>query len=165
MSRQTVKNVQIGQMASINSTEATLPEDVNATHRRRAELHIANSTVAASPVTETVIANPQRKGRVLAFTVVPPIAITANDTNYATISLSRKTGSGAAVNIAVANTQVAGGANALTALVPSAIALTANSVDFAANDVLFVAVTKTSNGVALTANTSAIAFCVDYEET
>jgi len=166
MSRATLKLVQVGQMKSLPTTDSADPtEDVGASHRRRAEIHIKDNSVAASPITESVIANPQRAGRVKSFTVCCPVGITGSDSNYTTVSLSRKTGTGAAVNIAVANSQLAGALNGATALVPVAIALTANSVDFSANDVLFVAATKTSAGVALSANTSAVTFCVDYEET
>jgi len=79
---------------------------------------------------------------------VPLAALTADNSNYATITVSKRTGAGGAVTVASVTTQITGSGN-WTAFVPVAIPISAGSL--AAGDVLTVAITKTGSGVVVPA--------------
>lgn len=133
--------------------------------RRQYVLDIANGT-AGTAVTESVIDHLRRPGLVKSITLTAPIAVTADNTNNATITVAKRTGSGAAQTIATIATSTTG-TNNLVAFVPFTIpasAFTAANTQLAAGDVLTVAIGKGGTGVALSAATSFFTVSVDIEE-
>lgn len=87
-------------------------------------------------------------GNVVAAVYIPISALTANNSNYLTITIFKRTAGGASVQLALVTTQITGSGN-WTAWVPVPIPITAPAV--AAGDVLTFTVTHTGTGVALPA--------------
>lgn len=152
----------VGEALAMNLTDPA--GTVKNSMRRTYSENYSDAATAGTAVTETVHANVQRAGKVVAAKLSAPIAVTANDTNYATVTVSKRTGAGGAVVIASRTTQITGGSGNIVAFVPVTLTLTAANQLLAAGDVLTVAVTKTGSGVALTAATSNINVTVDVEE-
>jgi len=113
-----------------------------------------DAATAGTAYTETVIfqavasATTVKKAR-----VALPVTATAHAANGAVITIAKRTGAGGATTIASWSTLTAA-QGTLTALIPGEMVLTVANVDMAAGDVLTLAITKPSSGVALTAATS-----------
>lgn len=149
----------------------------NAAHalsQRHRTVYFTDGGTAATAQTETPFAavdpaanltNWQIKQCSLIF----PIAITANNSNYATFTVNKRTSGGAAVQVAQNTTQISDGVLGANVVAFQAYNMTlsgtaANLVLAAATDVLTFAMTKTGTGVAVAAATSQ-AYCdVLYEE-
>ena len=151
---------QAAAMGNVSDPSAT----VLATRRRTYKGLVSDAATAGTAVTETVLFQAARPGIVKRCTFAAPIAVTAHDTTYATMTVSKRTGSGAATVIATQTTKITGGSGNLTAFVPITLTLTASAAAIAADDVVTILISKASTGVALTAATSYASFTVDVEE-
>lgn len=104
-----------------------------------------------------------KPGRVIGAKFIPDAALTANDTNYATLQLEKRDGlGGAAVVVASRTTQITGGGGNMAQLVnyPLVISTTVATTQFAAGAILTVSITKQGTGVAVPAGS----WAVDIEE-
>ena len=87
-----------------------------------------------------------------AVNILTNLAVTADDTNYATILVaSRPVGGGSGANISSNTTKITGGLGNLTAFVKYAGTITGANALVIATSSITVAVTKAAGGVALTA--------------
>jgi len=86
------------------------------------------------------------------FWFTPQVAITANNTNFATINIYKRTGTGSRVLLATLATTITGSGN-LSAFVP--VLIPPSSIPFTINagDVLSVEILKSGTGVAIAAAT------------
>jgi len=89
---------------------------------------------------------------------VPGAAVTASDTNYATITVQKRTAGGAATTIASGSTTLTVGTplGNFTAFVPVLLPLSVPNISLLASDVLTFNITKTGTGVVLPASTIAV---------
>jgi hypothetical protein len=78
----------------------------------------------------------------------PQLALTANDSNYATITVSKRTAGGAPVTIASCTTKTLGGGGTgnWTAFAPVAMTVAANAF-ISPNDTITITIGKTGTGV------------------
>lgn len=85
--------------------------------------------------------------------IVSGAGVTASDTNFATITVSKRTNGGAPVTLATATTKTSGsgGLGNITAFVPTKIPLSGSPVVSAA-DVVTVTVAHTGSGVSIPAS-------------
>ncbi len=145
--------------ARVNSgTMAASPDlVVNAKSTRYYQFLVTDFGIAGQAVTTTAIHMPV-KGKVVSVSMTAPLAVTADDTSYATITVAKQTGASAST-VAAKATKITAGSGDLAAAVPykfPAAAFTAANVQMAADDVLTVAIAKASSGVALTTTTSVV---------
>lgn len=115
----------------------------------------SDAATAGTAVTETVHANiTETSATVKKIMLSAPIAVTANGTNFATVTVSKRTGAGGAVTLGTFATS----ATSMVAFVPIVLTpgsgLTAANLKLTAGDVITVAIAKSGTGVALTAATS-----------
>jgi hypothetical protein len=166
--RETLKDFQISQLGGYAGQQGLSDADatVRHSHRRLYQVLVADAATAGTAVTETVLCTVPRASRVKVVQVATPIAVTSNDTNYATFNLAKRTAGGGSTAIATQTTRTSGsgGLGNLTAFAPNNLTITLAAVDLAAGDSLTVAIPKTGSGVALTAATSYVNFLVDLEE-
>jgi hypothetical protein len=80
----------------------------------------------------------------------PAAALTADNTNYATITVQKRTNGGAAVTIASANTKITGGTGNWTAFAPISVSLTAAA---SPGDTITYSISKSGTGVVVPALT------------
>jgi hypothetical protein len=135
------KQLEIARLVSSN--QLTNPaQPVSQSHQREVNTPIAN---LAAAVTETPIGVSQYAANLAVAALVGNLPWVANATDYNTITLSKRTGNGAAVVMAVANLQSVAG----TAYIPIAftVANAANAVT-AKGDIVTITNAKTGNGVA-----------------
>lgn len=125
---------------------------------------VADAATAGTAVTETIMGHVRRAGIVKSVTITTPIAVTEAAANTATFTISKRTAGGAASTIATGQTITTTGIGSFTAFLPKSISLTAANVVLAAGDVLTIAISKQSSGVALTAATSYVHVSVDVLE-
>lgn len=92
-----------------------------------------------------------RAGRVIAVKLLSTAALTANDTNYATVSLGKHDGAGGAVTtMASADTTTAGTGNWVAGTeINLTLSATLANTYFAKGDVLGFAIAKAGSGVAV----------------
>lgn len=135
---------------------------------RMVEVQVNDAATAGTAVTETVVATfpfASAGVKVLGCTFATPIAVTANDTSYATVTLASRDSAGAnALTIGSQTTKITGGTGNITAFKPYSLTLTAANVIVPQGGCLTIAVAKASSGVALTAATSTVNVTVFYEE-
>ena len=109
---------------------------------------------------EDAVGTSKYRAVVQSASIVPSKAAVANTTDYGVVTLSKRTGNGAAVTVGTANL-----ANvALVAFVPAALTLVSNiaNTTLAAGDVLTLTTVNTGNGVA---NNPACSFVFVLEDT
>lgn len=115
---------------------------------------LANIGNAAATLAETAIMSHVGSSRTIKrISITPTAGVTANDTDYATITLKKYDGAGgAAVTLATLVTNVAGGS--WTALVPKAVTLSATGADLVVtnNNVFTITIAKASSGVVIPAS-------------
>lgn len=110
----------------------------------------AQDAAAATATGETPFYRCYTAQRVLRCDILPTAALTANDTNYASILLKSEDGAGAgAETISTLTTKITGGSGDWTAKVTVPFTLTAANVDLSAGDILMVQITKAGSGVQL----------------
>lgn len=104
---------------------------------------VAADAAAATATAETPLGSIQVATTLSAIKITPLAALTANDTDKATILIQKRTGAGAATTVATLVTNLAGGS--WVAFVPKAIPISAGAV--LAGDVLTLSITKGGAGV------------------
>lgn len=167
--RETCKALLTSVLASNSDfSQATAAAEVSRQHQR-----VIKFTVNVNDNTITVALAEQPFERlpvackVIAVHVATPISVTANDTNFATFTVARRTAGAAGVTIATLSTAITGGTGNITAFSPVAITLsaTASNLVCAAGDELTLAITKTAAGIKLTdAAPACLALTVIVEE-
>lgn len=121
--------------------------------------YVTDGGTAGTAQTETAfwVNNTGSTVRVTGIKFVVPVAVTSNDTTYATFTVKYRTSAGAsAVTVGSQTTKTSGGGGSgdLTAFASNAIAITAGNEIVPVGGVLTVAVAKASTGVAIAAATS-----------
>jgi hypothetical protein len=163
MSIQALKNLLQGYISSNPSSVVSQETDVGALAQTQYTARIFDAATAGTAQTETPIGVVQDAGQVKAIYVQVPVAVTASDTDKATITIAKRTAAGASsATIATLVTNVAQGN--LVAQAAYSLTLTAANTRLAAGEVLTVAVAKAGSGVALTAATSEGKVTVVYEK-
>ncbi len=160
--REILKNAAYGRVGSAGFA-ADPSVVVRAKHTKHYQFLVTDFGVADRAVTKTAIHMPV-KGRVTAISITAPLAVTGNDTTYATITVAKATGTSAATIAAIATkATIAAGAIGTAANLAAAVpykvltnAFTIANMQMAADDVLTVAIAKASSGVALTTGTSVV---------
>lgn len=156
-----------GLQQNIATRDLALAE-VQRMRRRTVTIYVQDAATAGTAVTETVMLCCPAGGtiRVVSAKVAAPVAIAADNTDYCTFTVSKRTGAGSATSVSSADTRAAS-LNALAAFVPEALtnSTTAADLDLAASDVLTFKVVKSGSGKAICAATSYFACTVEYEET
>lgn len=144
-----------GLFSALDTTDEALLK--NLITRDKVECHVTDGGTAGTAQTET-FAYKNTSGTnqlVTGASFCAPVAITANDTTYATITVTKRdSAGGTAAVVATRTTQITGGSGNITAFLPIALTLTVANVVVAPNEVLTVLVSKASTGVAIAAATS-----------
>ena len=163
--RQRLKDVQIAQLASNERNMiGTARAAVNAAHIRTYNGRFTDAGTAGTGQGESPIGRVRNAGVVRSVNVSVPLAVVADNTDYISFTVSKRTAGGAAVTIASGTTQVSG-LGALTAFLPLALTLAAAAnLALAAGDVLTVTVAKGGAGKAMAAATTFGVVTVDVEE-
>ncbi len=153
------------QKAMIGSTPASSPAAaVNSAHERPISYAWTDyATVGTIAIGETGIYYARNKAVVKGFVFTPPVAITSNDTTYATITLRKRTAGGTGTSICAMATTTTGTGD-IAALTPVAGTLTASAVQLAAGDSLTLQLTKASTGVVCCGATSYANCTIHVEE-
>ncbi len=160
--REILKNAAAGRVGSSGLAVNPLTA-VSAKHTRHYQFLVSDYGIAGQAVTKTAIHMPV-KGKVTAISITAPLGVTGDDTSYATLTVAKQTGASASTIAAIATkATIAAGAIGTAANLVAAItykvltnAFTVANVQLAADDVLTVAISKTSSGVALTTATSVV---------
>ncbi len=154
--RELIKNAAAGRVGSSGLVANPLTA-VAQKHTKHYQFFLSDFGVAGRAVTTTAIHMPV-KGKVTAVSITSPLAVTADDTSYATVTVAKQTGA-SATTIAAKTTKITGGSGDLAAAIPykfTSAAFTASATQMAADDVLTVAIAKASSGVALTTAASVV---------
>lgn len=116
-------------------------------------IHRAQDAAAGTTTAEAAVAMTVQKGKLVRAYYVPAGAVTAHDTNYATITISRYTAAGGSkTTIASCTTKTTGGGGTgnWTAFVPVEVTL-ASDVDLEAGACVTYEIAKAASGVQLPA--------------
>ncbi len=157
--RQILKNAQSGHINSAALAVDPLTQGtgaVAALNTRYYSFPMTDNGAILGVATESAIRMPVA-GKVVSIAVSPAIAVTANNSNFATFTVSKRTGAGGAVTVGTQTTAITGMGN-LAAFVPYVFAtadFTAANVNVAAGDVLTCLIGKTGAGIILTTAISA----------
>lgn len=154
----TIKGIAAGLFCPASATEQERAEHVFV--RKYVEVDITDGGTAATAATERCIHRAKYAGRVVSAHWTPPVAIAANGATYFTTTLYKKTGAAASVAIGT----IASSATSDVALVPREFAYTEANKKYLAGDVLTLAVTKASTGVAIASATAPARVSVIIEE-
>lgn len=148
-----LKRLEIARIAS--NSAITSPESAIAqTCQTAVGVLVSDAATAGTAVTETVVLVAPYPLKVVSAKMAAPIAVTASDSTYATVTVATRSAGGSPTTVAVMTTKTSGsgGTGNMTAFVP--YAMTVTTLILAAGDVLTLAIAKASTGVALTAATS-----------
>jgi len=111
----------------------------------------AQDATAGTATAEAAIAMTVQKGKLVKAYYVPAGAVTAHDSNYATITISRYTAAGGSkTTVASITTKITGGSGNWTAFVPVEITLAADTA-LEAGACLTYEIAKAASGVQLPA--------------
>lgn len=154
-----IKDAVKGLFSGLDATDVALLLDLELRPKVRA--HVTDGGTAGTAQTETHVwrndtaTNYLVKGAKVAL----PVALTAGDTNYASVLLARRDNAGLnSVSVASINTAitVAPFSGNITAFLPVALTLSGTSANLVVGpgQVLTIAVTKTGTGLAIAAATS-----------
>lgn len=111
----------------------------------------AQDAAAGTTTAEAAVAMTVQKGKLVKAYYVPAGAVTAHDTNYATITVSRYTAAGGSkTTVASITTKITGGSGNWTAFVPVEITL-ATDTALEAGACLTYEIAKAASGVQLPA--------------
>lgn len=157
--------IKLSQKGALGSSLATPGTSVDALHRRMLNfvVPIADHTTLTKALPETQLVRVPHAFRIVSVYVTTPVNVTANDTNYATITVSKRTAGGGATTMWAQNTKITGGLGNLTALTPVALSQS-STADGAAGDSLTLTIAKAASGIALTADTSHVGLTIEIEE-
>lgn len=160
--RTKMKNLEVGMFGSAGFSN--VQQEVSKSHYRTITVLVSDAATAGTAVTETPIGTLPNDAKVVAAYFKTPIAVTANDTTFATFTVSRRTAGGSGTAIGSQTTKITGGTGNVTAFNPNPLTLTAANVQCSAGDELTLAIAKASTGVALNAATSYVSVTVVLEE-
>lgn len=143
-----------GLFSALDATDEALLK--NTIYRDKVEAHVTDGGTAGTAQTETFIyKNTSGTNQlVVSASFCTPIAVTADASNNATITVTKRSSSGGTAAIVATNVTTAGGTGSITAFLPVPLTLTVANVVLAANEVLTVLVSKGGTGVAIGAATS-----------
>lgn len=106
---------------------------------------------ASAATAESSFARADQAGTVIGLYFVPDAALTADDTNYATLTVKTRDGAGgAASTVASVTTKITGGSGDWTAFVPVSLGTLSNAA-LAAGALLTFTIAKSGTGVAVPA--------------
>lgn len=116
-------------------------------------VHLDDEDTAGTAVEEFVVFYVPTgfKYKVVSVDLSPTNAVTANDTNFASVFLQKRTDGGSATTIATETTETSGsgGSGNITAFDQVSVPLTASATELAAGTALTAKVTKTAAGAAI----------------
>ena len=112
---------------------------------------------AGTATAETLFARVPRAGRILAAYFCPSAALTASDTDYATLALAKRDGAGGGSSSVASKATTTAGSGNWTAFVPVSLGTISNGT-LAAGNVLTLAISKAGNGVAVPSGTLVVLF-------
>lgn len=157
-----LKGALIGYLGSAIGSGArdTVADLVKDTHT----ILVQDAATAGTAITETVVVHVQGARRFKLGSVAAPIAVAADNTDYVTFTLAKRTAAGAAVTLASGDTRAAS-LNALAAFIPEALVNTTTAADLelADGDVVTFKAVKSGSGKALVAATSYMNVTVELE--
>lgn len=133
--------------------------------RRWVTALVQDAATAGTAVTESVMGIAQGAVRIPFSYVAAPIAVAADNTDYCTFTVSKRTGAGSATSVSSADTRAAS-LNALAAFVPEALtnSVTAADLELADADVITCKIVKAGSGKAVVAATSYFLFACLVED-
>lgn len=146
-----------GLLSALDSTDDDLVK--NLLLREKIEAHVTDGGTAGTAQTETFIWRNDTGVDMYVYSArfCTPVAVTANDTTYATFTLAKRDSAGAnSATVGSMTTQITGGSGNVTAFLPVSLTLTAANRVVPAGSVLTIAVAKASTGVAIAAATSQV---------
>ena len=148
--REQIKGIQAAQLSVVNDFNgsdgdfAITNTEVKKLHRRTVEVLLNDANTANQACAEKVFFLADNGPVRVISARVTSLTISADNTDYATWTLARRTAGGAATTIATRATTVAGGA--MTTLTPSSMTVTVANADLALNDALTIKCVKTGAG-------------------
>jgi len=167
VSGQQVKNLTYGLYEAQSAADQVRSDQV-CVQRIESTLVTDGGTAGTAVTEECIVSFPfANTVKVLGCTVLPPVAVTASDTLFATFTLSSRDANGAnAVSIATQTTKTSGsgGLGSLTAFKPVSLPLTQANVVVPAGGSLTIAVAKASTGTAIASATASCLVQVWLEE-
>jgi hypothetical protein len=121
-------------------------------------LHKLVDGSAAATLSETAFARAGYAGTILAAYYVPDAALTADDTDYGTLTVKIRDGAGgAAATVASKTTKITGGSGDWTAFVPVSLGAITNGT-LAAGSILTALIAKAASGVVIPAGQFVIVY-------
>ncbi len=143
-----------GLFSSLDEVDAALLK--NLLFREKVEGHVTDGGTAATAQTETFLYKNTTGSNVLVVgaSVCTPIAVTADPTNNATFTITKRSISGGSAVVVATGVTTAGGTGSLVAFLPVALTLTVANLVLAPNEVLTILMSKGGSGVATSAATS-----------
>ncbi len=112
---------------------------------------------ANTATAETLVARVPVAGRILAAYYCPSAALTADNTDYATLSLAKRDGAGGASAAVASKATTVAGSGSWTAFVPVSLGTISNGT-LAAGNVLTFAIAKAGSGVAVPSGTLVVLY-------
>ena len=143
--RAILKSMQAGQLNSPGSANNATAE-IGRAHTRSRDFAKVGTENAATAVAETVMFVVKRPSATKAVSFLTGTAIVANATDYFKFTVSKRTGTGAAVPVANWNSHTSA-QSGVTANVPASLVVVPNAdATLAAEDILTYTITKTGAG-------------------
>lgn len=125
---------------------------------RMASYTKAVDAAASTTLAELVIERVPSASTVIGVYFAPSAALTADDTNYATLTVSQRDGiGGAAASVAAKTTKITGGSGDWTAFVPVSLGTLTNA-SLIAGSVLTLTIAKAGTGVAIPSGTLVVLY-------
>lgn len=164
--RERLKALEASQLSSnegdMTGTAKTI---VSKAHYRYYTAQLTDAATAGTNATETVVCYLTNKSRLIAAYIAAPAAVAADNTDYGTITVAKRTAGGSATTIASGDSRAAS-LNGLTAFSPAALTNTATTanLDIAAGDAITVKLIKSGSGKAFSTATAPASVTVVVEE-
>ncbi len=158
--REILKTADVGVAGSMGLA-ASATTAIASIHSRTRTIQKTGAETAAAAVAETVGLHVTRKSRLKNAWVTTAVAITLSTTNYAVVTLYKRTSAGATPSaIAVYNTALL----AIGALTPTAFTVTTANADIDAGSIITYAITKAAAGQDFNVSNTNTVFDMDLEE-
>lgn len=122
------------------------------------EIQKAADGAAATATSETVACGTRNGGRLIGVRYVPGAALTADNTNYATITVSKRDSAGGTKTTVASRTTQVTGSGSWTAFVPVELTLAAAADILNAGGTLTFEIAKAGTGVVVPAGTFELIF-------
>lgn len=144
--REIFKKMLVGKLNSLASSAANAQAEIAASHSRVYACHKSGTENAVTNVAETGLAWVPRKSIVKTVKYVTGAAVANAATDYAVVTVAKRTAGGTATTVASYNTAT-GAQGAITAHAPAAFSMVTNSdATLAAGDALTYKVLKYGSG-------------------